>query len=181
MRFGVFIGILLLGIGFLVPLRAQPVEAVSTPVTRREVRRWLNITQDNPVLSEEANHDLIAEIQKRGVNFVLAPEEEWAFQLLEASDELILAIRNAIPADQRAAFLLAADRTKLYNTFSVNYRRPDLASRRTALEAGQEFLERYRNDAAVKDAVSFLTRYIPQLTRSVQMMERTTRLRRGKN
>lgn len=181
MRFGVLIGILLLGIGFTVPLWAQPAEIERGPVTRREVRRWLNITQDNPVLSDEANQDLIVEIQKRGVNFVLSAEEEWAFQLLEASDELIIAIREAVPAEQRAAILAATERAKLYNTFSNNYRQSDLISRRTALEAGKEFVQRYRSDPAVKDAVSFINRYIPQLQRSVQMMERAPRTRRGNN
>ncbi|MGE3465449.1 MAG: hypothetical protein AB7J13_00835 [Pyrinomonadaceae bacterium] len=181
MRFRVLIGILLLNLGFAVPFWAQPDQGTA-PVTRREVRRWLNVTQDDPVLSQEANEELIAAIRTRGVNFVLTPEEEWAFQLLEASDELIEAIRDAVPADQREAMIRATQQRRLYDAFASNYRLTDINSRRTALDAGKEFVQRYRGDPELKDVVSFINRYLPQLQRSVQMMERTqNRTRRGKN
>ncbi|MFZ1699483.1 MAG: hypothetical protein WBO10_10505 [Pyrinomonadaceae bacterium] len=181
MRLRILIGIIILNLGLVLPTAAQPDDGVRGPVTRREVRRWLNFTQDDPVLSQEANETLIDEIHHRGVSFVLTPEEEWAFQLLEASTDLIEAIREAVPAEQREAMIKATQQRRLYDAFATNYRLNDLNSRRTALDAGKEFVKLFRNDPSVKDAVSFINRYIPNLQRSVDMMDRATRGRRGKN
>lgn len=148
------------------------------PLTRREVRRWLTITQDDPEMSAQANLDIIAAIEQRGVDFALTPEQEWSFQLLEASDELIQAIRNGLPADQRQAILDAADKRNLYNSFLGNYARADLASRKTAYEAGQEFVRRYRADSSVRDQINFINRLLPQIDRAIRILERNTRGRR---
>ncbi len=148
------------------------------PLTRREVRRWLTVTQDNAELSAQANQDLIAEISRRGVDFALTPEQEWSFQLLEASDELIQAIRDGLPADQRQAILDAADKRNLYNSFLNNYARADLTSRKTAYEAGQEFVRRYRSDSTVRDQITFINRLLPQIDRAIRILERNTRGRR---
>lgn len=118
------------------------------PLTRREVRRWLTITQHDPELSAQANRDMIAEIERRGVEFALSEQEEWSFKLLEASDELLEAIRDAIPPEQRRSML-----------------------------AGQEFVERFGADPAARDQVNIVKRQLPQLERIIRALERTTRIR----
>ncbi len=143
------------------------------PVTRNEVRRWLAYTQDNVELSAEANRDLIAEIERRGVNFALSHEEEWSFTLLEASDELLEAIRNALPESERQAILDARAKRDLYNAFTSNLRLPDLQSRRAAYAAGQEFVRRFASDPTVRDQINNINRNLPFLDRSIKMLERT--------
>lgn len=147
------------------------------PLTRREVRRWLTLTQDNAELSAEANRQLIAEIERRGVDFALSKEEEWAFTLLEASVELLEAIRDALPEAQRTAILEVREKRDLYTTFISNFSRTDLQSRRTAFEAGQEFVKRFASDPTVRDQRNFINRMLPQLDRSIKMLERGGRVR----
>lgn len=147
------------------------------PLTRREVRRWLTITQDCAELSAEANRQLIAEIERRGVDFALSKEEEWAFTLLEASEELLEAIREALPEAQRTAILDVREKRDLYTAFISNFSRTDLQSRRTAFEAGQEFVNRFSSDPTVRDQRNFINRMLPQLDRSIKMLERGGRIR----
>lgn len=144
------------------------------PVSRREVRRWLTMTQDYAELSADANRELIAAVGCRGVDFVLSREEEWSFTLLEASTELLEAIRLAVPEDQRRAILDQRDKTSLFSTFSTNYTRPDLQSRRAAYDAGREFVQRFAADPSVSQQVNLINRNLLQLSRSIQMLERTT-------
>lgn len=151
------------------------------PLTRGEVRQWLTVTQDDPQLSEQANRELIAEIKERGVDFALSREEEWAFGLLEATPELIAAIRNALPTEKREAILRTAAQEKLYSVFMTNYNRTDLASRRAALDAGKEFITRFASDAAVKEKRVFISRQLSNLERMVRALERTTWVKRGRN
>ena len=172
MRFGNQIGIFLLVAALVVGASAQGRSVSESPVTRGEVRQWLTATEDDPEQSEQANRELIEEIERRGVNFVLSHEEEWAFGLLEATDELLVAIRDAVPAAQREALLRAAAQQRLYAAFMSNYTRTDLLSRRTALDAGKESIARFQNDPAVKTNFTFISRQLPNLERIVLMLER---------
>lgn len=147
------------------------------PLTRREVRRWLTVTQHDAELSAQANQELIELIQRRGVEFALSREEEWAFKLLEATDELLEAIRDGMPDGQRRAILDVSVKKDLYTTFTSNFSRSDLFSRKTAYEAGKEFVERFRNDPSVKDQVNFITRLLPQLERTIKALEQRGRIR----
>lgn len=178
MRFGVLFSIILLSICFAMPALSQDDPTQRGPVTRREVRRWLTITQNNQELSDEANRELIAEIGKRGVNFALSPEEEWAFQLLEASDELILAIRSGMPTEQREATLKLNAQRKLYTAFATNRLTNNLDSQRSALEAGREFVQRFGSDPSVIEIVRLINRSLPQIERSVRLLEQASRVRR---
>lgn len=147
------------------------------PVSRREVRRWLTLTQDNVELSAEANRDLIAEIERRGVDFILSAEEEWSFTLLEASPQLLETIRLAVPAEFRRQILDQRAKHDLFNAFITNYRLGDIQSRRSALDAGREFVRRFAADPSVRQQVDLINRNLLQLTNSILMMERGVRIR----
>lgn len=168
----ILLSTLLTLLSFPVLAQMQDNTAQRGPVSRREVRRWLTVTQEDAVLSAQANQDLIAEIKRRGVNFALSEEEEWAFSLLEASDELLVAIREAIPADQREALLLSSRQKRLYTIFMAGYNQNDLNSRRAALDAGKEYVAQFGKDPALRQNVTFITRMLPQLERTVRMMQR---------
>ena len=142
------------------------------PVTLAEVRSMLTRAEDSDKLVASTNRELIAAIEERGVDFVLTPEEEWALQLREASDELIEAIRSAVNPAERAFRLRVAKQEGLYLAFAQNFSRPDLTAKNTALNAGREFIAEYSDDPNVAQIVTFIQRQLPSLERSVEALAR---------
>jgi len=142
------------------------------PVTLAELRSILTRAEESDELIEPTNRELIAAIEERGVDFVLTPEEEWALQLREASDELIEAIRDAVNPVEREYRLKVAKQESLYLAFAQNFSRNDLTAKNTALTAGREFLSEYSDDPNVAQIVTFMRRQLPLLERTVQALQR---------
>lgn len=142
------------------------------PVTLAEVRSMLTRAEESDKLIASTNRELIAAIEDRGVDFVLTPEEEWALQLREASDELIGAIRSAVNPVEREYRLMVAKQESLYLAFAQNFSRPDLTAKSTALNAGREFIAEYSDDPNVAQIITFMRRQLPSLERSVEALAR---------
>ena len=142
------------------------------PVTLAEVRSMLTRAEQSENLIEPTNRELIAAIEERGVDFVLTPEEEWALQLREASEELIEAIRSAVNPVEREYRLKVAKQESLYLAFAQNFSRPDLTAKNTALTAGREFIAEYSDDPNVTQIITFMRRQLPSLERSVEALAR---------
>ena len=141
-------------------------------MTLAEVRGMLTRAEESEELIAPTNRDLIAAIEERGVDFVLTPEEEWALQLREASDELLEAIRTAVNPVEREYRLRVAKQESLYLAFAQNFSRNDLTAKNTALNAGRAFLAEYSDDPNVAQIITFMRRQLPSLERTVQALER---------
>ena len=141
------------------------------PVTLAELRSILNRAEKAPELIAPTNKELIAAIERRGVDFVLTPEEEWALRLREASDELIAKLREAVDPAEREYRLRVQRQQNLYDTFARNVSSGDLASRSAALSAARDFVADYADDANVAQIVAYMRRTLPGLERSVQAMQ----------
>jgi hypothetical protein len=166
---------LLLIIVLVVPLIAQEQKPDGAePVTKDEIRSLLEASQDSPEAIEQSNRELLAAVRARGVDFALSKEEEWSLDLLEASDELLEAIRAALSQEERELRLKIAELKRLYYQFANNYRKLDIASQTAALEAGKEFVRRFGEDKRLKDIVAYMTRTIPQLESMVRNLTRRT-------
>lgn len=142
------------------------------PMTKSQIFRALEAVRDSQELLDRTNRELAQAVAARGVDFVLTPEEEWSLQLRDASADLLTAIRNAIDPKDRENKLFIAKQQGLYNTFTSNYNREELGSKRAALDAGREFVSLYGSDANVAELVAFIRRTIPNLERSVGFLER---------
>ena len=142
------------------------------PVTLAELRSVLSRAEESDELIGPTNRALIDAIEERGVDFVLTPEEEWALQLREASDELIEAIRAAVNPVEREYRLKVAKQEGLYLAFAQNFSRSDLTSKSTALNAGREFIAEYSDDPNVAQIITFMRRQLPSLERTVEALER---------
>lgn len=152
------------------------------PVTKSEVLSALEAARESGDLLGKANTDLVAAIAKRGVDFVLTPEEEWQLSMRDASVELLNAIRDAVDPKEREARINADRQQRLYNEFAANYNSNDLTSRRAALNAAREFVSLYTNDGNVAEIVTFMQRNLPRLEQSVNMMEqREAAVERARN
>lgn len=160
---------------FLLPVvmaaAARAQSESKNPVTLSELRSGLTVAERSDALIESANRELIAAVKKRGVDFVLMPEDEWSLKLLEASDELIAAVHGAIDPEEREFRLTVARQQRLYNSFALNYNGTDLASRQTALSAAREFVGLYATDTNVAEIVRFMQRNLPRLEQSVAMLQ----------
>lgn len=182
MLFKILIGCLLLSIGLLMPISAQELTPnANGPVTSDEVSTILSRSPQTPEAIEKTNRELIAAIESRSVDFALTKEQEWSLKLLEASDELIEAIRTALTPEEREWKLKIAEQERLYYAFANNYKINQIESRREALEAGKEFIRRFSDDEWVGDIVIYMKRAIPQLERSIRFLERSVRTRGRKN
>ena len=142
------------------------------PVTLAELRLILSRAEKSPELIAPTNRELVAAVEERGVDFVLTPEEEWALQLREASDELIEALRSAVDPVEREYRLKVNRQQSLYLAFAQNFSSNDLTAKSTALNAGREFVTQYADDPNVAQIVTFMRRQMPFLERSVQALER---------
>lgn len=170
------IGSLLL-VPLLLVLAGSPVSAQAEvkPVRISEIRRALRFTPQTPSQIEMTNRALIDAIKLRGINFALSAEEEWALTLEEAGVELLQAIRDALPDQERERLLKVREQEGLYYAFANNYSQADVGSRLVAISAGREFIRRYRDDANVADIVTFLQRAVPALERSIRTVRRPSR------
>lgn len=169
MRLRFLIGSLLFGLASAMPAGAQgPGHDEPKPVSIPEIRRALRYTPETPEEIEKTNRELIEAVKARGIDFALSAEEEWALGLQEASDELIETIREALSPEERERLLKIREQEGLYNTFVNNYARNDLTSRRIAIDAGREFVRRYRTEPNVAEIVAFMQRTVPVLERSIR-------------
>jgi hypothetical protein len=173
MRLRFLIGSLLFGLASAMLAGAQgPGPEEPKPVTIQQIRRALRFTPETPEHIEKTNNELIQMIKARGVDFALSKEEEWALTLQNASDDLVEAIRAAVSAEEHERLLKVREQEGLYYAFVNNYARNDVTSRRIAVDAGREFVRKYRGDANVAEIVSFLQRAVPALERSIRYMDR---------
>ncbi|MGE0655692.1 MAG: hypothetical protein AB7P09_08710 [Pyrinomonadaceae bacterium] len=182
MRLRFVIGSLLFGLVTVAQISAQPpARPTSSPVTIQDIRRSLRFTPEIPAHIQRTNSELIAAIKLRGVDFALSKEEEWALGLMEASDDLIAAIRNSMSPEERERRLRAREQEGIYYTFAQNQGRSDVASKRIAAAAGRDFLARYSSDASVAEKVSYIRKTLPALDRSIRTLERSVRRTRRRS
>ena len=151
------------------------------PVRIQEIRRALRVTTQTPEQIEKTNRELIEAVRTRGVNFALSKEQEWALGLEEASEELLKAIREAVPEQERQRLIKAREQEGLYYAFANNYSQSDINSRLVAIAAGREFVRRFRDDPNVAEIVAYLQRAVPALERSIRLIQRPVRTRPRSN
>jgi len=64
-----------------------------------------------------------------------------------------------------------AGQTDLSQKFNDNYNKPDIASRKVAIEAGKQFLEKFGNCPTQKELIDYYTKYIPPMEKKIQTEE----------
>ncbi|MGE3170965.1 MAG: hypothetical protein AB7G18_18920 [Pyrinomonadaceae bacterium] len=167
----------LVSIIFAVRASSQPADDGVRPMSKADIRRAFRPAFDSEEEIRRTNQTLIQAVRSRGVDFVLSREEEWSLRLRDASDELIAAIRDAVPENEREARLRQREQESLYNTFATTFSQNDLNSKRTALSAANRFVEAYGDDPSLSEIVRFMKRSMPGLERSIRILERPVRSR----
>lgn len=162
---------------FTIRAVSQPADGAARPVSKADIRRAFRPAFDSEEEIRRTNQTLIRAVRSRGVDFVLSREEEWSLRLRDASDDLLAAIREAVPANEREARLKQREQESLYNTFATTFSQNDLSSKRAALSAATRFIEAYGDDPSLGEIVRFMKRSMPGLERSIRILERPVRTR----
>lgn len=125
------------------------------PLNLQDIRNTLVIRSSINVKTEELNEQLITEIRKRKVNFILTSEDEVALKKVGGNNLLIKIIRENLPKKLEEQIIL-------YKNFTDNYA-GNSRQRKIALEAAKEFVKRYSDDESVKEIIEYFIKIIPQL------------------
>ena len=138
---------------FLFVTQAQSQEKKS--VNLNDIALKLTFTSRISKSTEEINKELIADVRKRGVNFILEAEDEKLLQSKGANDFLIKAIRESLPKGQREKIIL-------YKKYVDNYK-GTFEQKKIALKTAKEYLEKYKDCAEDKHIIEYFKKSIPML------------------
>lgn len=108
---------------------------------------------------KEINEQLITDIRKREVNFILTFEDKNSLKKAGATDLLIKTIDENLPETLR-------EKIVLYKKYLDNYE-GSLSQMKKALKAAKEYVKRYSDDEENKKIIDYLNESIPILERIV--------------
>ncbi|HKX83827.1 MAG TPA: hypothetical protein VJL58_06395 [Pyrinomonadaceae bacterium] len=130
-----------------------------------EIRSVLSTRSKIAQSDESFNEKLVAEIERRKVDFLLKTDDEKEFRSLGANDSLIRAIKNGVPA-ARVKRLRQYDKLSVpYSIFTAgyrNYKKRSYKEIKIAIEAGKKFLKLAGNDPEFEPQVTFVKAVLPK-------------------
>jgi len=125
------------------------------PLNLQEIRKTLVFRSRISITTEELNEQLISEIRKRKVNFILSSEEEESLKKAGGSDLLIKTIHKVLPEKTRGKILL-------YQKYIDNYY-GTAEQIKIALEAAKEYVKKFSDDEVDKELLKYFKDVIPML------------------
>lgn len=105
---------------------------------------------------EDVNKQLISDIRKRGVKFVLSEKDIKALKKAGGSKDLIKAINESIPPKLKRLI-------ELDTIYRENYDSRSVEQRKKAIDAGKEILRDYSDYPEIEGLVEYLKIAIPKL------------------
>jgi hypothetical protein len=120
---------------------------------------------------EQINDELIKEIRKRKVNFVLKVEDEKEIKKAGGNELLIKTIRENLQegfkeknsqAKEKPISKEVKENQDLYEKYTSNYR-GTIEQKKIAVKAGKEYIEKYGNDERYKSQIEYLKKAVPRL------------------
>lgn len=111
----------------------------------------LTFTPQIRVSNEELNTNLIEEIKKRKVDFILTAKDEKSIKEAQGSDSLIKAIRENLPKSVAEKLKFYNEFDSLYIKFLSNRKGPELSKYEIAIKTGKELIKWYEDDERIKE------------------------------
>ena len=128
-----------------------------------EILTKLNSASNNEKSLGEINAQLIKDIQKRKVDFILTSEDKKSLKKAGGSKLLIKSLsENVFKKEQD----LINQRQSLYKKFTDNYASKNPDQLKIAIEAGKEFVKRYTGEVD-QLIIDYLVKTIPILEKSL--------------
>lgn len=148
-------------IGLLIGVIGQEVQGQQEkPLNLQEIRKTLIFRSRPSKTTEELNEQLIAEIRKRKVNFILSSQEEESLKKAGGSEMLIKTIHEVLPEKTRGKILL-------YQKYIDNYY-GTAEQIKIALEAAKEYVKKFSDDEVDKELLKYFKDVIPMLEKLVE-------------
>ena len=160
---------LLLCLGTLVVSAQEKAKVDEKPMDYQAIRMKLVFRSRIRESDAEISKKIAVEIRKRTVRFIIVPEEEKALRKIGANDELIDAIKNGLPEEDREHIRRLDEMSRLYLKFTDNYYKKTIPEIRIAIEAGKEFIRLYGDDPEFKEQVDYLRSTIPKLEKMIKI------------
>jgi len=130
-----------------------------------DIRETLVFRSGVSKTTEEINEQLITDIRKRGVDFMLSTEDEGALKKAGGSDLLIKSIRENLPK--------RLEKNILYRKFLTNYD-GTIKQMKIAVEAAKEYVRKFSDDddKDVKEIIDYFKAVIPELEKAIAIREK---------
>lgn len=136
------------------PVKGQQDE----PLTLKQIIKILKSKSNNKSIYA-INKQIIEDVRKYKVSFELTAKDEKSLKNAQASGALIKAISENTPKAIEEAKLL-------YQKFTDNYK-GTLEQKKLAIDAGKEFVKRYRNNENYKDIIEYFIRSLSVFEESI--------------
>ena len=153
-RFAVYISLLI----FFTGLQIQGQQ--DKPISFNDIQKTLVFRSRISKTTDELNEQLISEIRKRKVNFILSSEQEKSLKKAGGSDLLIKTIHEVLPEKLKVKFLL-------YQKYLDNYDREAFEKKKIALEAAKEYVKKYSDDKEDKEIIDYFREVITILEKLI--------------
>jgi hypothetical protein len=161
--------ILIILCGLLAASAQQPSKVDEGPISLQLIRTRLIDSKALNESNDEANKRVIAEIKRRTVEFMLEESDRTYLKEAGATKKLLEAIDKSLPESKRQKALMLHDEIRIYSVIVANYNKKTLPELKIALEAAQEFVERFSSDSEAKDQLDWLRALIPSLKRRISI------------
>lgn len=156
----------IVGILFCLAFQKQIQAQEKKPLNLNDIAVKLTFTSRIGKSNEKINEELIADVGKRKVNFILKSEDENLLRKAGAGDSLIKAIHENVPNEVREL----EEQTALYKKYVENYK-GTIEQKKKAIEAAKEFIEKYAEDVDAEIVIKYLKKAIPLLEKSVAVQK----------
>lgn len=129
------------------------------PLNLNDIQKVLVFRSRISVTTAELNYQLISEIRKRKVNFILTLDDEKSLKKAGGGDLLIKTIQENLPEKLREKIIL-------YQKYVDNYA-GTLKQKKIALEAAREYVKKYSDSKDDKEIIDYFNAAIPVLEQHI--------------
>ena len=125
------------------------------PVSFEHIKAKLVFRSRISKSNEEINKQLIIDIRKRGVNFILSSVDTKILKKIGANDLLIKAILENLSKELEEQIIL-------YKKYTDNFN-GTIKQKKIAIEAAKEFVNKYSDNKELKDIIDYFRKNGPFL------------------
>jgi len=138
------------------------------PLNLNDIQKTFISTSHISKTIEELNEQLITDIRKRKVNFILTSEDEDSLKKAGGSDLLIKEIRENLPERTKEKIIL-------YQEYLNNYDKKTVPEIKIAVKAAKEYVKKFSDDKDDKEIIDYFKAAIPNLEKNIADLEKVVK------
>lgn len=137
------------------------------PFNLQEIRTRLIFRSSVKETDKQANENLISELNKRGIGFMVLPDDEKLLRKAGANDRLIKVIKDLSEKIEPRL----KEKNLLYQVFLDNYSKTSSEQKMVAIDAANEFIKKFGNDEDCAEIVRYLKVWIPRTEKNLREIQ----------